>query len=150
MGFKLMLEFLPKPSGREWVKAMILLAMKVVFWRANRIKEARLLMKSWNRKIQFNVEGMSPFYVVVQEGLASLVKGGCENPDLTIKSTTKNFRKILGGEVKFEEAFLLKQVEALGSIRDAAIFKRIVGVVLESHKGFISTFRWFFGKFKGL
>ncbi len=144
-----MLEFLLKPSGRQWLNAMILLAMKVVFWRANRIKEARALMKGWNRKIQFDVEGMNPFYVMVQEGLASLVKGGYENPDLTIKATTKNFRKILEGEIKFEEAFLLKQVEAIGSIRDAAIFKRIVGVVLESHKGLISTFRWFFGKFSG-
>ena len=126
---------------------MILLAMKIVFWYANRIKEAKALMKGWNRRVQFDIEDTGSFYVVIQEGVASFAKGRCENPDLVLKASNKNFRKILRGEVGFEEAFLLKQFEAIGSIRDAAIFKRIIGVVLESHKGTISIFRWVFGRF---
>lgn len=126
---------------------MILLAMKIVFWRANRIGKARALMKGWNRKVQFDVEGVSPFYVMIQEGLASLAKGRAEKPDLIIKASNNDFRKMLRGELKFEEAFLRKKFEAIGSIHDAAIFNRIVGIVLESHRRSISTFRRLFGKF---
>ena len=123
-----------------------LLTMRVVFWRANRIKETKALMKGWNRKIQFDIDRMNPFYVAIQEGRASLIKGRYEKPDLIIKASAGNFRKVLRGEVKFEEAFLLKRFEATGSIRDASMFNRMVGVVLESHKRSISTLRWFVGK----
>ena len=126
---------------------MILLAMKVVFWYSNRIGEAKALMKGWNRKVQFDVEGMSPFYVMVQEGRSSLSKGKAEKPDVVIKANKNNFKKILRGELKFEEAFVRKQFEAIGPIHDAAKFKRIVGIVLESHKGSISVFQWLVGKF---
>jgi putative sterol carrier protein len=137
-------------SYNLWIvglNTMILLAMKIVFWRANRIGAAKALMKGWNRKVQFDVESASPFYVRVQEGLASLVEGRAEKPDLIIKARSNNLRKIIRGDLKFEEAFLRKQFEAIGSIHDAAIFNRIVGVVLDSHKGSISIFRRFFGKF---
>ncbi len=129
------------------LKAMLLLSMKIAFWRANSIKETKALMKGWDREIQFDVEGMNPFYVVVQGGRASVRKGKSEKPDLTIKSSTANFRKIIRGEVNFEEAFIRKQVDAIGSIRDASIFKRIFSVVMESHKGIISIIRKLFGKF---
>ena len=126
---------------------MLLLTMKIAFWRANQIKATKALMKGWDREIQFDVEGMSPFYVLVQGGRASVIKGKSEKPDLTIKSSTANLRRIIRGEVNFEEAFIRKQIDAIGSIRDAAIFKRIFGVILESHKGIISIIRKLFGKF---
>ena len=126
---------------------MLLLAMKMAFWRANSIKATKALMKGWDREIQFDVEGMDSFHVVVQGGRASVRKGKSEKQDLTIKSSTANFRKIIRGEVNFEEAFIRKQVDAIGSIRDASIFKRIFGVTMESHKGTISIARKLFGKF---
>ncbi|MBW2609967.1 MAG: SCP2 sterol-binding domain-containing protein [Deltaproteobacteria bacterium] len=125
---------------------MILFSMRFVIWRANRIKEAKEMMKRWNRKVQFDVTGVTPFYVMVQEGRASVVKGRADKSDLVIKGSQNGFRKILKGELKFEEAFLRKQFETVGSIRDAAIFNRIVGSVLESHKRTLPIFRRFFGK----
>lgn len=126
---------------------MILLAMKMLFWYSNRIGEAKALMKGWNRKVQFDVEGMNPFYVMVHEGRASLLKGKAEKPDVVMKANKNNFKKILRGELKFEEAFVRKQFEAIGSIHDAAVFKRIVGIVLDSHKGTISILQRLVGKF---
>lgn len=142
-----MLKFPPKLGNRLGSNTMILLAMKFVFWRANRIRETKALMKRWNRKVQFDIESVSPFYIMFQESVASLAKGRAEEPDLIIKASINHFRKILKGEVRFEEAFLRKQFEATGSIHDAARFSRIVGVVLESHKRALSTFRRLFGKF---
>ena len=126
---------------------MILTGMRMVYWLANRNKEAQALMRGWNRKIQFEIEGTAPFYVEVQEALASLHKGTQERPDLVMKATGDNFRRMLRGEIQFEEAFLRKQFETIGPVHDAARFKRIVGLVLESHSGLISTFRFLFGKF---
>ncbi len=126
---------------------MILFSMRLIIWRANRVKEAKDLMKRWNRKVQFDLAGVTPFYVSVQEGLASLVKGKAETSNLTIKGSRNGFRKIIKGELKFEEAFLRKQFETIGPIRDAAIFNRIVGSVLDSHKGSLPVMRRFFGRF---
>jgi len=83
----------------------------------------------------------------IQESHASLIKGETEKPDLLIKGSSDNFRKIMRGELRFEEAFLRKKFETAGSIRDAAIFNRIVGIVLDSHKGSVSFFQRFFGRF---
>jgi putative sterol carrier protein len=121
--------------------------MRLLIWRANRVKEAKELMKRWNRKVQFDLTGAPLFHVVFQESLASLVKGRAEKPDLIIKGSRKGFRKIIRGELKFEEAFLRKQFETIGPIRDAAIFNRIVGSVLDSHKGSLPVLRRFFGRF---
>jgi len=126
---------------------MILQSMRFIFWRANRIEEAKALMNRWNRKIQLDLEGMGPCHIKVQDGHSSLVKGETENPDLLIKGNTKNFRKIMRGDLRFEEAFLRKKFEAKGSIRDAAIFNRIVGIVLDSHKRSVTVFQRFFGRF---
>ena len=126
---------------------MILLSMRFIFWRANRIEEAKALMTRWNRVIQFEVEDMVPFHVKVQEGHASIFRGETENPDLLIKGNTKNFRKIMRGELRFEEAFLRKKFEASGSIRDAAIFNRIIGIVLDSYKWPVLFFQQLFGRF---
>jgi putative sterol carrier protein len=121
--------------------------MKLIIRRANRIKEAKDLMKRWNRKIQFDLTDVTPFYVSVQEGLASVVKGRAEKSDLTIKGSRNGFRKIIKGELKFEEAFLRKQFETIGPIRDAAIFNRIIGAVLDTHKGSLPVLRRILGRF---
>ena len=113
---------------------MILFSMRFVIWRANRIDDSKTLMKRWNKRIQFDVSGVAPFYVQIQEGIASLKKGKPDKTDLTIKGSKKGFYKIMRGELKFEEAFLRKQFETIGSIRDAAIFNRIVSTVMDSHK----------------
>ena len=126
---------------------MVSLAMKIAFWLANKNKEAKALMRRWNRKIKFDIEGAPAFYVNVQNGTASLIKGDCNNPDLVVKASNRNFRRMLRGEIQFEEAFLRKQIDTVGSIHDAARFKRIIGLVLESHSGLISAFRLLFGKF---
>ena len=126
---------------------MILLAMRILFWLANGNKEAKALMRGWNRTIKFDIESTAPFYVKIQEGLASVIRGSCEKPDLIMKASNSNFRKMLKGEIQFEEAFLRKQFDAIGSIHDAARFKRIIGLVLESHSRLISAFRLFVGKF---
>ena len=73
---------------------MILLAMRIVFWYANRLKQTKVLMKGWNRNVQFHIEGVNPFYARFQDGKASLIKGEWEKPDLIIKGNNKNFRKI--------------------------------------------------------
>lgn len=126
---------------------MVFFAMKIAFWLANKNKEAKALMRGWNRKIKFDIEGTHAFYVNVQNGSASLIKGDCNNPDLVVKASNSNFRRMLRGEIQFEEAFLRKQIDTVGSIHDAARFKRIIGLVLESHSGLISVFRLLFGKF---
>jgi putative sterol carrier protein len=119
----------------------------MVFWLANRNKEAQKLMGGWNRTIQFDIEGAPPFFIGIQEGRGSLGKGTCDKPNLTMKTTEGNFRRMLRGEIQFEEAFVRKQFEAIGPVHDAARFKRVVGLVLESHGRLIGTFRSVFGRF---
>ncbi len=120
--------------------------MKILFRLANKNREVKALMRGWNRTIKFDIDSTAPFYVKTQDGFASVVKGNYEKPDLTMKATNSNFRRILKGDIKFEEAFLRKQIDAVGSIHDAARFKRIIGLVLESHSGLITAFRLFIGK----
>ena len=126
---------------------MVLFAMKMLFWLANRNREAQALMRGWNRKIQFDIEGLPSFIVTIQDGRASIVERNHGTSHLTMKTTENNFRRMLRGEIQFEEAFLRKQFEAIGPVHDAARFKRIVGLVLESHSGLISVFRTLFGRF---
>ena len=125
---------------------MILFAMKILFWLANKNKEVKTLLGGWNRTIKFDIDSTTPFHVKTQDGFASVIKGNCEKPDLIMKATNSNFRRMLKGDIKFEEAFLRKQIDAVGSIHDAARFKRIIGLVLESHNGLITAFRLSFGK----
>ena len=125
---------------------MIFLAMKILFWLANKNKEVKALLRGWNRTIKFDIESTAPFYVKTQDGFASVVKGNFEKPDIIMKATNSNFRRMLKGDIQFEEAFLRKQIDAVGSIHDAARFKRVIGLVLESHSGLIAAFRMSFGK----
>ena len=120
--------------------------MKILFWLANKNKEVKTLMGGWNRTIKFDIDSTTPFHVKTQDSFASVIKGNCEKPDLIMKATNSNFRRMLKGDIKFEEAFLRKQIDAVGSIHDAARFKRIIGLVLESHSGLIAAFRLSFGK----
>lgn len=126
---------------------MIRFAMRVAFWLANRNEQARKLMQGWNRNVQFQIDKVAPFYVLIRDGSAVVSPGLCENPNLVMKASEASFRRMLRGEIQFEEAFIRKQIEAIGSVHDAARFKRIIGIVLERHAPLISVFRSVFGRF---
>ena len=126
---------------------MILFTMRAACWLANWTKAVQTLIKGWNRSINFEVEGLDSFHLKVKEGAVFFYKGPHGKPDLVIKSTKKNFRGMLRGDFQFEEGFVRKKFDAMGPVRDAAKFKRMMGLIIESHPWFFSMFRMVFGRF---
>ena len=121
--------------------------MKSLCWFVNRDNSAQGLIQGWNRSIGFDIEETAPFSIEVRDGKVSLQAGKYEKADLVIRTTKENFQRVLKGEFQFEEAFIRKKFEAIGPVHDAAKFKRMIGLVFESNKMLIKSFRFTVGRF---
>ena len=100
--------------------------------RANNVEEAKKTMASWNKVIQFMIEGEGDFYIKFDNGTATFHEGKHESPNVTLKGAEEVFYKMLTRELDQTRAYFAKQYTIEGSMADAMKFGRIGTAVAKS------------------
>jgi putative sterol carrier protein len=101
---------------------------------ANRTKEVRDYIQDLTSKIAFDIKGEKPFYFEFADGRIRLKNGVLENPDVTLKTDSNSFSKVLTGRMSQEEAFDKRLIVPQGAIVEAIRFRYVVNKVLERNK----------------
>lgn len=102
--------------------------------RANELADVRQMINGWDRVVQFNITGESPFYLTFSSGKIIFSDGLHEKPDLTLKGAEDVFYRLMTGELDGMKAFMLGQFKFEGQLKDAAKFAQIGEAVRKSEK----------------
>lgn len=98
---------------------------------ANRNEKVKSLIRS-DRTIQLEVKGEDPICILLSQGKVSYRLGRGDKPNVILRTTRENMKKMLTGELRQEEAFTFKKIEVSGSITDAMRFNQITQAVMPS------------------
>lgn len=117
------------------------IAFRFLTWIANRTPTARELMTGWNRKIQFMLDGESPFSIQIMDGRMERQPGETTKPDLVFISDSDKFFLVMTGGMKFDQGFSSGAYTMKGSIVDAVRLMRIAELAQEAHPTLMSAMR---------
>jgi len=92
------------------------------------------MISGWDRIVQFNIIGETPFYLTFASGKIVLSDGLHEKPDLTLKGAEDVFYRLMTGELDGMKAFMLGQFKFEGQLKDAAKFAQIGETVRKPEK----------------
>ena len=90
------------------------------------------MVSGWDRVVQFNLSGETPFYLTFSEGTIVLSDGLHDKPDLALNGTEDVFYRLMTGELDRIKAFMLGQFKFEGQLKDAAKFADIGEAVRKS------------------
>lgn len=99
---------------------------------ANELADVKQMVSGWDRVVQFNLSGETPFYLTFSEGTITLSDGLHDKPDLTLNGTEDVFYRLMTGELDRIKAFMLGQFKFEGQLKDAAKFADIGEAVRKS------------------
>jgi len=102
--------------------------------RANELADVEQMINGWDRVVQFNITGESPFHLTFASGKIVFSDGLHEKPDLTLKGTEDVFYRLMTGELDRIKAFMLGEFKFEGQLKDAARFADIGEAVRKSVK----------------
>lgn len=86
-------------------------------------------LEGWERVIQFQGEGVDPFYISIKDGKLSVSQGTYENPDLTMEANHDTLLGILNGEIDATAAYMSGDLKVIGALPDAVKFRTIVEII---------------------
>ncbi len=86
---------------------------------------------SWDRKIQFQLEGADNVWLTVQGGQFAEGAGVLENPDLVLTLSPQNAAQMFSGQKDAKVAYTTGLLKITGKIPDALKLQTILGIVNE-------------------
>jgi putative sterol carrier protein len=87
--------------------------------------------ESWDRVLQFKVNGIEDFYMTVSDGIFSVTKGLNPNPDVTLIMVDITACGIFTGEIDATTAYMSGDLKVQGPLPDAVKFRTITEMVRE-------------------
>ena len=109
------------------------MAVRLFVHYLNRTPEVRDMLEGWNKTLQFDLKGESPFHVDVRGERAKLAVGTADDPDLVFSAPAELFLGIITNQVDADEAFMNGKYVVEGPPGDAARFRLISERVQEHH-----------------
>ena len=79
-----------------------------------------------NKVYQFNIEGIGPVQLLINEGQVEVVEGTPKEPVVTLKLSEKNFSKLLKDDLNTTVAFMTGGLKVDGNISQALKLQEIV------------------------
>jgi 3-hydroxyacyl-CoA dehydrogenase/3a,7a,12a-trihydroxy-5b-cholest-24-enoyl-CoA hydratase len=86
-------------------------------------------LEGWERVIQFQGEGVDPFYISIKDGKLSISQGTYESPDLTMEANHDTLLGILNGEIDATSAYMSGDLKVIGALPDAVKFRTIIEII---------------------
>jgi len=104
-------------------------ALKKIEEVAAKSEDVAAEIEGWDRVLQFNIEGGTPFYIEVKDGKLTVHEGTHDNPDLTFETNKDTILGILTGEIDATSAYMSGDLKITGALPDAVKFRTVIEIV---------------------
>lgn len=96
--------------------------------RLNESPSAKNLMEAFSRTIQFDLEGEeSKFYMTIEGGRMTIVKGIAEKADIVIAGDTREFAKVVRGKLDVSHTIARGHITIeKGKVSEMTLLNRIL------------------------
>ncbi|WXG40292.1 MAG: SCP2 sterol-binding domain-containing protein [Candidatus Freyarchaeum deiterrae] len=96
---------------------------------AARSEDVAAELEGWERVIQFQGEGVDPFYITIKDGKLSVSEGTYENPDLTMEANHDTVLGMITGEIDATSAYMSGDLKVIGALPDAVKFRTLIEII---------------------
>ena len=97
----------------------------------NEIEDLQEEVEGWDRKIQFDLEGLGGFWVQIEGGKFTHGEGAVESPDLTLKMSADDAAQVFSGDKDAKAAYMSGALKVDGELPDAVRVQALVEIVVE-------------------
>jgi putative sterol carrier protein len=86
-------------------------------------------LEGWERVIQFQGEGLDPFYITIKDSKLSFSEGTYDNPDLTMEANYDTTLGMLTGDIDATSAYMSGDLKVIGALPDAVKFRTVIEII---------------------
>jgi putative sterol carrier protein len=97
----------------------------------NEVEELQEEVEDWDRRVNFELAGTNPHWLVIEDGQFSTGEGSLENADLVLKLDAFNAAQIFAGDMDAKAAYMSGALKVEGDLPDAVKMQTLIEIVGE-------------------
>ncbi len=97
----------------------------------NEISDLQDEVDGWNRKIQFQMDGLGKYWIAINAGQFTYGAGMLADPGLTLTLSADEAAQIFAGDKDAKAAYMSGALKVQGELPDAVKLQSLIGIVCE-------------------